>query len=290
MRTVVYQSFRTENVPPWIEQCMRTVRDWAALQGFEYRFWDDRFFDLVPAALRPRASVHVCLLSDYARVVAARQLLAEGYERTIWVDADAVIFAPKDFLIRVTEGHAFCREVWLDRVTLGVPQFQLTVNNSVTVFCKGETLIDEYLQDMGRILAGPQPLTALSIGTDWLLARRRRMRFPLLTQAGTFGPILAERYLADDGSFLRRYLRYQTSPVHALNLCLSHTQTADGRTPDPEKVIARLLSDSGASLNKWYRGAARLRRDAFGRPLSPYLALRHWVKRLSPQALHRVAS
>jgi len=152
MKTIIYQSFRTENVPGWIAACMKSVRDWATAKGFAYRFWDDRFFDFVPRELYPRASVNKCVLTDYARLIAAKQLLSEGWDRAVWMDADLVVFDSENFNLDLTGGYAFCREVWLDRTVLGRPQFRLTVNNSVSVFCKNETIIDFYLEAAGAIL------------------------------------------------------------------------------------------------------------------------------------------
>ncbi len=50
--TVVFQSFRTRDVPAWITRCMETARAWAALRGFDYQFLDDRFFDRIPDRYR----------------------------------------------------------------------------------------------------------------------------------------------------------------------------------------------------------------------------------------------
>src|SRR6266496_3649181 len=195
MKTVVFQSFRTTDVPAWMNACLATVRSWAAHHRFDYRFWNDSFFDLVPSDLRPRASFHKCLLADFARIVAARNLLSEGYDRAIWVDADVVVFDPENFTIPISEGSAFCREIWLDRVSFGFPQFLLKVNNAVCVLCRGETFSGPYLESARAILAGDAPLTPFSIGTRWLLERHRRVDFPLLTSVGTFGPVMAQHYL-----------------------------------------------------------------------------------------------
>jgi len=285
MKTIVYQSFRTENVPAWIDACMTTVRAWAQQKEFSYRFFDDRFFELVPAEIRPRASEHKCLLTDYARQVAARELLAEGYDRAIWVDADVVIFDAEKFTIDITSGHAFCREVWLDRVYLGFPQFQLTVNNSVCVFCRGETFITPYLEAAYKILAGSTPLTPFSIGTQWLLGQYQRAAFPLITSVGILDPEMVSRYLANDGSYLRPYLRFQTSPVYAINLC--HSKSAHDAATDQKlapqsalKAVEHLLADRGASLNRWYKSESKPFKGQFGRPLSKLLALRMALKRL----------
>jgi len=296
MRTVVYQSFRTQNIPPWIAVCIESVKTWTEVQGFEYRFYDDRFFDLVPPEFRARASGHKCVLADYARLVAARDLLKEGWERAIWIDADAVVFAPERFTIPVTQGYAFCREVWLDRVVYGKPQFNLTVNNSVSVFCQDQTIIDFYLDAANAILRGPEPLTGLSIGTDFLLKLHRARRFPLLTHAGIFGPEMAYRYLQDDGRFLRTYLNFQTSPIYAANLCLSHQGETSGFAGEKKgwslndqtllEFIARLRSDRGESLNRWFNHEYTPDASEFDRPLSRYIGVRRAFKSLL-QAVQR---
>ena len=286
MKTIVYQSFRTDNVPAWIDACMATVRGWAERQGFAYRFWDDRFFDLVPPELRVRASVHKCLLTDYARIVAARDLLAEGYDRAIWVDADAVVFNPDKFAIAITSGHAFCREVWHDLTLFGRPYFKLTVNNSVSVFCRDEKLIDLYLKEAAAILRGNQPLSAVSIGTEWLHKRQAQTPSPLLTNVGIFGPEMMYRYLQDDARYLCPYLRYQTSPVYAANLCNSKLGTAykfaGSSTPwklDDDSLttlIKRLCADNGASLNRHFSTPYAQPQNEFSRPLS---RTQDWIRK-----------
>jgi len=55
MRTVVYQSFRTENVPAWISRCLESVRLWAGAKGYDYRFIGDEIFDLAPGWYREKA-------------------------------------------------------------------------------------------------------------------------------------------------------------------------------------------------------------------------------------------
>ena len=299
MKTVIYQSFRTVNVPAWITACMDSVKTWAQQHGYDYRFWDDSFFDLVPADLRTRASAHVCLITDYARLVAARQLLDEGYERAVWVDADAFIFNPEGFKLEQTSGYAFCREVWLDRVALGQPQFRVTVNNSVSVFCRDEAIIPFYLDAARRILSSTQPLTPFSIGTDWLLAIRKASPFPLLTSVGILGPEMMYRYLHDDGRFLAPYLRIQTSPVAAVNLCFSKSGQAHHfhGVSEPwtltEQVVLNLIrklqSDRGASWNRWYTNGYEPPPDEFSRPVSRYLAVRNELKDLRDTLLGRSA-
>ena len=56
MKTVVYQSYRTTSVPAWIDECMKSVRRWAQLKGFEYVFFDDEIFERVPSWYRQKAN------------------------------------------------------------------------------------------------------------------------------------------------------------------------------------------------------------------------------------------
>jgi len=152
------------------------------------------------------------------------------------------------------------------------------VNNAVSVFCRDQQIIAPYLKEAAAILAGDQPLSAISIGTEWLYARRQREAFPLLTTAGILGPEMMYRYLHDDGRFLRPYLRHQTSPVYAVNLCNSKLGTtykfSGTRSPwalDNDilcKLIARLCTDRGASLNRHFQKAPPPPADEFTRPLS----------------------
>jgi len=296
MKTIVYQSFRTENVPAWIDACMTTVRAWAQQQGFDYRFFDDRFFDLVPAELRPRASEHKCLLTDYARLVAAKDLMAEGYDRAIWVDADAVVFNPEKFTIDITSGHAFCREVWHDLTLLGRPFFKLTVNNSISVFCHDQQFIDLYLKEAGEVLRSDRPLSAVSIGTDWLHKRQAQTPSRLLVNVGIFGPEMMYRYLKNDARFLRPYLRHQTSPVYAINLCNSKQGTAYrfAGTSAPWKLdndslgslINQLCADKGASLNRHFSGTRAQPRNEFARPLS---RTQDWIRKIQLFGAHKLS-
>ncbi len=67
MKTVVYQSYRTTAVAPWITRALETVRRWAEARGFAYEFFDDALFDTVPAWFRERVGGHKVIMSDPAR-------------------------------------------------------------------------------------------------------------------------------------------------------------------------------------------------------------------------------
>src|ERR1700737_2412763 len=98
MKTVVHQSYRTHDIPAWLRSCMQSVATWARNQMFEYQFIDDRLFDYVPDWYRRGAGDNVQVVTNLARLLMARSLLAD-YERTIWVDADVLVFDQDAFRI-----------------------------------------------------------------------------------------------------------------------------------------------------------------------------------------------
>ena len=60
--TLVYQSFRTENVPQWIEACLSSVKQWAHAHQFEYCFLGDEIFDLLPNWFRDKVGYYDSLV------------------------------------------------------------------------------------------------------------------------------------------------------------------------------------------------------------------------------------
>ncbi len=232
MKTVVYQSYRTTEVPVWIERCLASVRQWAAAQGFEYRFCDDHFFQYAPAWYRNRVQDNILLVADLARLALAKELLEESCERAIWVDADVLVFAPERLRIEVDEGFAFCRELWLaPSPQPGQLAGTLRVNNAVSVFVKGNRLLDFYIDACERIVRSAQgELNVLSVGTRFLTDLHRHLSFPLIEQVGLFSPVLM-RILTDGhvAQAIRLYRQTAGSPIHAANLCASFRNTqADG--------------------------------------------------------------
>ena len=90
--TIVIQSYRTHDVPPWLARCLASVRAWAEECGFTYRFLGDELFDPLPARLRLRAGHLPQMLADLGRLHAIATALAEGADRAVWAGADVVVF------------------------------------------------------------------------------------------------------------------------------------------------------------------------------------------------------
>jgi hypothetical protein len=220
VKTVVYQSFRTSDVPAWMERCLGSARAWAAAKGFEYRFFDDQFFELCPEWYRQRVERNILLMSDLARLLAARKLRDEGFERAIWVDADLLIFAPKAFEPHNDEKFAFNTELWVNREQ-GKFVGRWRVNNAVCRFDRGNPFLEFYIDACERIVrhAPSGAIDRLSVGTNFLTALHQLAPLPLMRCVGTFNPILMEHLARGQLEPLRAYRQHVGQPIGAANLC-----------------------------------------------------------------------
>ncbi len=249
MKTVVFQSYRTTGVAAWIARCMESVRAWAAANDFEYRFIDDRLFDYAPPWYRQKAEHNKLLVTDLARLLAARELLAAGYERTVWMDADLLIFDPRPASFELADGYAFCREVWAWRNADGTPLLLPDrANNSVSIFDRGNVVLDFLIyaaQALMRNSPGQPHPTAVS--TQLLSALNERMGLPLLRHFGMLSPFVMRALVEGDEGYLRTYMARVGEPLVAANLCGSFADAANHGTT--------LLETRGAALNRFLPAA-----------------------------------
>jgi hypothetical protein len=269
MKTVVYQSYRPVEVPGWIDRCMQTVRCWAAANGFDYRFVDDRLFEYAPAWYRQKVANDVLPVSDLARLVLAKEFLAGGFDRTVWVDADVAVFAPDRFAIEVTDGVAFCKEAWVGPGPGGGFTTSLRVNNSVSVFVQGNQFLDFYIDACRRIVAGRQRVGRWDVGTRFLTVLNEFLRFQLLPSVGLINPPMMADITGGSDDSLRTYMAGFGSPVFAANLCASarHARFTDLVLSDAvyEAVLDRCIGTGGEILNRHCPGHSAGQRGDTGR-------------------------
>ena len=252
LKTVVYQSYRTRDVAGWLRRCMHSTQSWAAAEGFDYRFIDDSFFDCVPDWYRRGAGGNVQVLSNLARIVVAKQLLAAGYDRTIWVDADVLVFDPQSFRINVTSEFAFCREIWMTR-RWGAAVKVFRVNNSVTVFVSGNSFIDFAIWAHEDLVRRGTQILAHGTSTRLLTVLHHATPLPLLDNVGLLSPIVARDIVARDGALAREYAAAHGTPIYAANLGASlRGVVSSGITlsdADFEHVVDVLDKGRGAIFN-----------------------------------------
>lgn len=258
MKTVVYQSYRTTNVPPWIGRCMETVRSWASMEGFDYHFIDDHMFTYAPKWYRQRVADNVCLVSDLARLLIAKELLAERYERAIWVDADVVIINPDQFSIPITREFAFCLEVWVTLGADGQIVARPSVNNAVSVFVRGNSVLDFYILACQAIIRNRVVIDRLDVGTTFLGRLYSFVPLPLLDNVGMISPLLMDGLVRKNEAAPKAFASMFRTPVRAANLCSSFRgRVYDGVTVNDvllEGVIDELLRTRGGAINRWLEG------------------------------------
>lgn len=251
LKTIVYQSYRTHNVPDWISRCMQIVPRWAERHGFEYRFFDDGFFDRVPAWFKQRVNHLVLPMSDLARLLVGQDLLNEGFERVVWVDADVLIFDIDQFSIDVPGTCAFCKEVWLGPNAEKKMQLYSRVNNAVSVFTRESTVLDFYIESAQAFVRHKSSqIGHADIGTQFLSRLHALAHFPLLTNVGMISPWLLNDMAEGPGELTQRYMQHTNQPMFAANLCGSMVR-GDVNAQKVERVVRQLLASRGAILNEY---------------------------------------
>ena len=217
--TLIYQSYRTHNVPDWIGRCMDSVKEWTRKNGFEYRFIDDELFEAAPGWYREKVENNVQLVSDLARLIFAKRFLQEGYERVIWMDADLLIFDPDNFFPESTAGVYFCRETWVDADLDGNMIHQKKFNNSISIFHKGNVFLDFYIDACLKLVDTRDKIPHVLVGTTFLTALRKIYPFHEITAVGIMSPALTHDILTGKTAFLEKFHEWHAAPVYAANLC-----------------------------------------------------------------------
>jgi len=252
-QTVVYQSYRTTHVPGWITRCMSTARQWAALRGFDYEFLDDEFFARVPAEFRGRTDNKI-LLSDFARLIVARELLARDHQRVVWIDADVVVFDPQSWILPTDSDFYFCHELWPTLRQNGVA-LEYRVNNAVMVFSQGNHFLETYIDLCERILRTDAKLKNWHLGVRFLTGLQLVCPLPLLPNIGMFGSNLLEDIYRGPKKLLSAYIRTMAVPLVAANCCASVSGEHSGDFEMTEQVydaiIDQCIATRGQVLNQY---------------------------------------
>jgi len=244
--TLVIQSYRSKSEPDWIAACLESVRAWATGQGWDYRFVGDEIADRVPDGYREGAQGRWPVITDLARLLLARDALAEGRGRVIWVDADVLVFGAEgpDVTAAGEAGYGFSRELWVQPDGDGLRVYR-NVHNALCWFAPGNPVLDFYIHACERIvgrLDGGAPNQI--VGPKLLTALHNMLGFPLLDDVGMASPLVARDLAAGGGAALERLIAESPMPLRAINLCASLVgREVDGVRMDDalmRAVVARL--------------------------------------------------
>jgi hypothetical protein len=222
---------------------MDSVEAWARAEGFAYRFLDDSLFDRLPDGAASKLMPRPPMAADLARLLLAREVLAEGADRAVWLDADSFVFAP-DRLILPDAPYAFGREVWVQPNGDGRLRVFRNVHNAFCLFGVGNPVLDFLIEAATRIaLRLDGPASPQLLGPKLLTALHNIVGFPLIETAGAASPLVLRDLAAGGGPALDK-LRAEPPAPAVLNLCASLV----GRESDGVAVDEALIETAMAAL------------------------------------------
>ncbi len=232
LNTIVLQSQAPERLEGWQGRCCESVRSWAEVKGFAYRFEGDELFGRVPAELRQRFADQPVVLADLARLLWLQAVLEEGFERAIWVDADVLLFRDLDL---AGPGDYLGREVWIQG-DLRRPRSFRKVHNAWLQFHRDSVFLPYYIDRALTLLQRVQPpVVPQFIGPKLLTAWHNIAAFDVEERIGMSSPLVTRELLGllRDGPgsntpALRLLADGHRQGLCGLNLCASY----ESRTED----------------------------------------------------------
>lgn len=246
--TLVIQSHRSPLPYPWIESCLRSVREWCSLNGYEYRFMGDEFFDSVPTEILKKTEGQKVIATDLARLLILQDALDSGYEAVIWLDADFLIFNPSKFELPA-HPYAVGREVWIQNDKRGKLKVYKKVHNAFLMFRKQNGFLDFYRETAERLLSLNQgTIPPQFIGPKLLTALHNIAILPVAESAGMLSPMVIMDMIEGEGAALDKFIKHSPQPIAAANLCLSSCERDDLSDKSIERLIELLLTTQGARL------------------------------------------
>lgn len=242
-KTLLVQSHRAPLPAPWYERCLESARGWAEAQGFEYRWLGDELLDRVAPELLGKTRSQPVVATDLARLVVLEEVLAEGYARAVWVDADVLILDP--VRLELPESPAlFGREVWVQRDAQGALKVYRKIHNAFMAFEAGNSVLPFYRFSAERILtrydSNASRMVAQLIGPKLLTVLHNAIGFDVLESAAVLSPVVVKDLLNGGADAFQRFTTASTTPPLALNLCGSSVRGGELTDEDMARLIDRL--------------------------------------------------
>ena len=257
-RTLIVQSYRDHDIPPWIARCLASVRSWALQHGHDYRLVGDEAFALCGPDYLASVGADLRAITNLARLELVKAAHGEGYDLAVWVDADVLVFAPGAWSIDTVERYAFARETWIELDTSGRGRVFSAVNNSVFVCRHGEPDLDFLIAATRHVALHRQLADNYQVGGDLIKGLRSSLAFETLPTVGMFSnfTVLALARGADELVALQA--RRHGGPVYAANLCASGNYAPPVSEAEAAAAIEALLSTGGQAVNRWLDGSPGL--------------------------------
>lgn len=250
--TLVVQSYRTDNVSPWIQTCLASVATWSENNGYSYECLDDSFFAYAPEWVNTHCGDQLLPITDVARLYLIRKRL-ENYPRVIWIDADMLIFTPKYVQPDQAKGYALAREIWVNRDATGRTVVREKVNNSCIVMTRQHPILDFLIFATEEVIRNHKPgkVDFLAAGTTLLTRLATAVPIRILPSIATFSPLIVSEINSGNHKMLPHLLQRHKTPLGAANLCGSLVDKQLGNVCVDEADLmqtVRLLLDSKGSV------------------------------------------
>ncbi len=242
MKTIVYQSVSPNQISPWLQTCLNSVRAWCENQQWEYTLIGDEIFSLLPDWYWEKTRHRKMIATDLGRLLLAKQFLNQGYDRAIWLDADVLIFNPHSLQIEITEEYAFGLETWVQWKNHQLKAYS-KVHNAICVFCAGNSFLDFYIHACQRIIKhfqGTQMVPQL-VGPKFLTLLHNTMHLPLIREVAMFSPLVLKDILNGGGKALTLHQQKHNHPIYAANLSASYLNSDHGLSEADYQTVTRLL-------------------------------------------------
>ena len=223
MKTTVIQSYRTKNVPNWIQVCLQCSHEWATQCGYAYRFIGDEILDIVPDWYIKNTGYRWPVITDLGRLILIRDEFINGADRVIWLDADVLIFNAKNLTFENNVNYAFGREYWVqfDKDGSALKLYR-NVHNAICLFKTPNSFLEFYIDACKKIISGASGTVPNQVvGTKFLTALHNIIGFNLIESVAMTSPLVLRDIVAGNGPALNLLLQVTKLPVGAANLCSS---------------------------------------------------------------------
>ena len=249
-KTLVLQSHRQPLPAIWMQTCINSVKHWAELNNYDYKFIGDELFDYVSDAILEKTKTQRVIATDLARLKALKDYLSEDYETVVWCDADFLVFMPEKFHLP-DENYAVGREVWIQSTNDNSKKLtaHVKVHNAFMMFRKDNSFLDFYIDTAERLLLSNNgSMPPQFIGPKLLTAIHNVAQCPVLETAGMLSPLVIEDIAKGGGSALKLFKKKSPQPIAAANLCNSLFERNEYSTDSIESCVTALKEDKGINL------------------------------------------
>lgn len=202
---------------------MASVRNWAALQGWSYRFMGDEIFDLVAPDLRAKLQDRTPILADLARLELMQQHLDQEGGQALWIDADSLVLNPH-WSPALDSPASFGQEFWVqDNAGSTAWRHYQSPHNAFMSFSAGSPILPFLRYTATNLLerVDIENLAPQFVGPKLLKALHNLCPFKLHEQAGALSPALTIELATEPGPAVDYYRDKGGPALSVVNLCQS---------------------------------------------------------------------